>query len=79
MAPVLLQGSPEQPQAVQPVRGQNAPGAEVAEPLAPTFDQALGVERELNADDLARVDEHEPGVRALDLPGNGDRLGPLLG
>ena len=65
---LLSEGGLQQPQAVEAVLRQHAPGAQVAEPLAPAVDRPLRIEGELGADDLVAVEQHEPRVRALDLP-----------
>ena len=64
---------------MESVGGQHAPGTEVAESLASAVDGPLRVERQLDADDLVIVEEHEPRVRALDGPRYVDRVLPLVG
>jgi hypothetical protein len=47
--------------------------------LAAAADEALGVERELHADDLVVIEQHESGVGALDVPRDLHRPRPLVG
>ncbi len=73
---ILGQHGREQPDAVEPVGGQDVPRPQVAEPFSMPGQQALRVESQQYPDDALPVPEHESVIRRIHLPRRDAGAGP---